>query len=115
MSTHVQPVVYDPAGDDTEPLHQEQPTGARAWFEPGSPIRKHLRTIIAALFLLAASLVFLILAIVSFTSDRSLSALVFVVLTIVCALPGGYSSFVLYKAWRQKPGYQFSEISFDDS
>jgi len=79
-------------------------------------LRKYIRTIGAAFCLLTIGLAFLIVSIVYMVlGDVPTRAIAFLIVGILCILPGGYQCFVLYQAWKRKSGYQFNMVpSYDD-
>jgi len=92
-------------------LHQAQETGLKALLK-----REHCRTIIAAVSLLLVGLIFMIVCAVEFGQKQPTKAAAFLIVGVLCSIPGGYQVWSLYHLWKRSSGYHFSQIpSSDDS
>eukprot|EP01119_Soliformovum_irregulare_P004032 TRINITY_DN15041_c0_g1_i1.p1 TRINITY_DN15041_c0_g1~~TRINITY_DN15041_c0_g1_i1.p1 ORF type:complete len:123 (-),score=13.10 TRINITY_DN15041_c0_g1_i1:209-577(-) len=81
-----------------------------------SPLRKYAKTAGVAICLVVLGVSFLIAAIVDISiGEKPIRAVSFLVVGILCALPGAYQSWVLFQAYRRAPGYRFSQVPSYDS
>jgi len=98
-----------PFGSDELLLHQAGSQTSYIW-------HKYRKTIIAAVSLTFFGFAFAIAGFVSLAYPGGATrGLAFVVIGVLCAVPGGYQMFVIYQAWKRKPGYSLAQVpSFDD-
>ncbi|KAI9140627.1 hypothetical protein BKA69DRAFT_1078943 [Paraphysoderma sedebokerense] len=91
------------------------------YFDPTLPIwkhpkvRKNPRTIGAALFLLFTGIVFFFISISLFSASDNSRAVVFIVVSALTLIPGGYITFYIWMTLKGEPGYYFSAIPNFDS
>jgi len=80
----------------------------KSWCPSG--IKRYSKTIAAAVGLFTVGIIFLIVAIIDLGGGHATRGIAFLVVGILCGLPGGYQCYVLYKAYRRAPGFHFSQV-----
>jgi len=69
-----------------------------------------LRSALIAVFLLAVGLTCLCLGIYHFTTGKD-SSFAFIIIGSILIIPGGYQCYIIYNAWRRRPGFSFSQLA----
>lgn len=70
-----------------------------------------VRSAIVAGFLLLVGIACLIIGLVHLISGTGGSVFSFVLIGGILVIPGGYQSYIIYNAWRRKPGFSFSQLA----
>jgi len=88
-------------------LHAAQETGPKAFG------KKYWKTITAAIVLVVVGIFFLIFGCFELSKDVT-RAIAFLIVGALCAIPGAYQCYVLFRACKKQQGYQFSQIPSGD-
>eukprot|EP00735_Rhodelphis_limneticus_P001501 TRINITY_DN1212_c0_g1::TRINITY_DN1212_c0_g1_i1::g.26797::m.26797 TRINITY_DN1212_c0_g1::TRINITY_DN1212_c0_g1_i1::g.26797 ORF type:complete len:123 (+),score=1.50,DUF872/PF05915.7/4.4e-16,DUF3169/PF11368.3/0.0012,PIRT/PF15099.1/0.0031,DUF1469/PF07332.6/0.0041,SdpI/PF13630.1/0.017,VIT1/PF01988.14/0.018,DUF4199/PF13858.1/0.029 TRINITY_DN1212_c0_g1_i1:68-436(+) len=76
-----------------------------------------LKTACFGLSLLLGGLVIIFLAFFVFSAhdlQHNQNGLALLILGLLCLIPGTYSTYVLFRAYRQHPGYRFTQVPMMD-
>ncbi|KAL6072614.1 hypothetical protein QOT17_005435 [Balamuthia mandrillaris] len=80
-------------------------------FYKNPEFRKRMGTVIIAALCCLLGLIFFVVGLVElYSHGRFWAGLTFLIVSLVCLLPGAYSSFSLYKAFKDRSGFNFSHI-----
>ena len=70
-----------------------------------------VRSAIVAGFLLIVGITCLIIGLVHMVTGAGGSVFAFVLIGGILVIPGGYQSWIIWNAWRRKPGFSFSQLA----
>eukprot|EP01137_Pigoraptor_chileana_P010318 Opistho-2@59747 len=107
---------HGPSSHSERKKSASQPTQTRRqrfWHDPG--VRKNWKQIAASIALFVVGFFFLIAAVAVWATSGFSSALVFVVVGLLCFIPGAYQTYMIYKIVQGTRGYEFSSLPYFES